>query len=116
MEGGAFEPRLGGPENARLHGEGDQEATKLAVHDEDTRLSDWMRISRSTSVPVTLPRWPTWTGRFHRRLASTMSLRDDVRLRNPDFQLRAFGTSAPAVFFSWNAPSPCSRHPVIVIG
>jgi hypothetical protein len=36
--------------------------------------------------------------------------------RNPDFQLRAFGASAPVVFLSRKLSSSRSRHPVIVTG
>jgi len=78
------------------------------------RCSDHTRSSRSTSVPVTLTRCPTWLPSFTRLAESTTSSDGDDFLRKPDFQLRVFGRSLPAVSLSRNDEgSFCSRQPVM---
>jgi len=47
---------------------------------------------------------------------STSSIDAGLFFKKPDFQLRAFGASAPSVFFRRNVSSARSRHPATVTG
>ena len=78
------------------------------------RCSEPTRISRSTSVPVTLTRCPTWLVRFS-GFAATISIGAARRFKNADFQVREVGARVPAVSVRRNALSERSRQPVIVM-
>src|SRR5258705_1261061 len=84
--------------------------------DSATRLSEVPCSSRSSSMPVTLTRSPTWRPRFIRCRASDSSMVLELFLMKPDFQLRPFGASSPSVFFSRNASLSCTRQPTMVTG
>jgi hypothetical protein len=64
---------------------------------------------------VTLMRWPTCVGSCSLFAASMTSIEAAFFFRKPDLQLRDFGASTPAVSFSRNLSSSCSRHPVTVM-
>src|SRR6266545_2659009 len=67
-------------------------------------------------MPVTLTCSPTWLARFRWCRSSRTSIVFVLFFRNPDFQVRDFGASSPAVFFSRNVSWSCTRHPTIVAG
>src|SRR5204862_575669 len=83
-------------------------------HEAATRRSDRAFSSRSANAPVTLTRLPTWSASRSACVASTTSTLGVPFFRNPDFQLRAFGASAPLTSLR-RKPSPSrSRQPAIV--
>src|SRR5688500_17488441 len=89
-------------------------APQSALQDPATRCIVCASISRLASVPVTLTRRPTLPAGFSAFDDPTSFTGEAPFFRNPDFQLRAFGASAPVVSVRRNAtPSP-SRHPTTV--
>jgi hypothetical protein len=83
-------------------------------HELDTRRSVRTFISRSIKVPLTVTRSPTCFDNGSSDDAGTMEMDADRLVRNPDFQLRAFGAFSPVVSFRRNSLSERARHPVSV--
>lgn len=84
------------------------------MQDAATRCSERACIVRFASVPVAVTRWPTYFDRFKASAPSTIWIDAECFIRNPDFQLRARGASAPSVSFSQNESSPPCRQPLMV--
>src|SRR6476620_8120851 len=87
---------------------------RLQLQEPEIGCSERACICRSTSVPVRATRWPTWCDSLSLFDASTTSTGADPFFRNPDFQLRAFGASAPSVSVSRNDLPARARHPASV--